>query len=156
MNRSKTDRIEQRTEVKAAPARVWRALTDYKEFGNWFRVNLEGPFIVGKSTRGRITYPGYEHLVMEVVVQEMQPERLFSYHWHPYAVDPNVDYSSEPPTLVEFRMEKSAIGTLLHITESGFDSIPAARRDEAYRMNSGGWAEQIKNIEEYLNNRPSA
>jgi uncharacterized protein YndB with AHSA1/START domain len=154
MSRSSTDRIEKRIELKAAPARVWRALADHREFGEWFRVNLESPFVPGKPTRGKITYPGYEHLVMEVVVQRMEPERLFSFHWHPYAIDPNVDYSHEPPTLVEFRLEPTATGTLLIVTESGFDSIPAARRDEAFRMNDGGWTEQIKNIKAYVGATP--
>ncbi|MDB5172491.1 MAG: Activator of Hsp90 ATPase 1 family protein [Phycisphaerales bacterium] len=154
MNESSADRIEKRIELNAPPARVWRALTDHREFGAWFGVNLEAPFVPGKSTRGNITYPGYEHLVMEVVVQKMEAERLFSFHWHPYAVDPKVDYSKEPPTLVEFRLEKTAAGTLLVVTESGFDAIPAARRDEAFRMNSGGWTQQMKNIETHVTNTP--
>ena len=154
MNRSSTDRIEMRIDLKATPARVWRALTDHKEFGQWFRVNLEGPFVPGKHTRGRITYPGYEHVVMDVVVQKMEPERLFSFQWHPYAIDPKVDYSTEPPTLVEFKLEETATGTLLVVTESGFDSIPAARRDEAFRKNSGGWAAQLKNVETYVASTP--
>src|SRR5580704_55112 len=154
MNNSSTDRIEKRIELKAPLAKVWRALTDHKEFGTWFRVNLESPFVPGKITRGRITYPGYEHLIMEVVVQKMDLERLFSFQWHPYAVDPKVDYSKETPTLVEFKLEKTPAGTLLIVTESGFDSIPAARRDVAFRMNSGGWAQQVKNIETYVRNKP--
>jgi uncharacterized protein YndB with AHSA1/START domain len=154
MNTSSTDRIEKRIELNAPPARVWRALTDHREFGQWFRVNLESPFVPGQSTRGRITYPGYEHLIMEVVVRKMEPERLFSFHWHPYAVDPKVDYSKEPPTLVEFKLEKTSAGTSLVVTESGFDSIPAARRAEAFRMNSGGWTEQMKNIETYVTKKP--
>jgi uncharacterized protein YndB with AHSA1/START domain len=154
MDESTTDRIEKRIELKAPLARVWRAITDHKEFGEWFRVKLESPFVPGKTTRGRITYPGYEHLIMEVVVQKMEAERLFSFHWHPYAVDPKVDYSKERPTLVEFKLEKTAGGTLLIVTESGFDSIPAARRDEAFRMNSGGWSEQMKNIEAYVKHTP--
>jgi uncharacterized protein YndB with AHSA1/START domain len=152
MNKSNTDRIEKTIELKAPPERVWRALTDYKEFGAWFRANLEGPFVPGKSVRGRITYPGYEHLVMDVVVVKMEPERVFSFHWHPYAIEPNVDYSKEPPTLVEFTLEKTATGTLLRVTESGFDALPAERRDEAFRMNSGGWTEQMKNIDQYVTN----
>ncbi len=154
MNKPTTDRIEKRIELNAPPARVWRALTDHREFGEWFRVNLEAPFVPGKSTRGRITYPGYEHLIMEVVVQKMVPERLFSFHWHPYAVVPTMDYSKEPPTLVEFKLEKRPAGTLLVVTESGFDSIPAERRDEAFRMNSGGWTEQLKNIAAYVTSKP--
>ena len=150
MTTSSTDRIEKRIELKASPARVWRALTDSKEFGAWFRVNLEAPFVPGKRTRGRFTYPGYEHVVMDVTVERMEPERLFSFRWHPYAVDPKADYSKEPPTLIEFRLEKMPSGTLLMVTESGFDAIPAARREEAFRMNSGGWEIQMKNIEAYV------
>ena len=145
-----TDRIEKKIALKAPVARVWRALTDHTEFGQWFRVKLEGPFIPGKTTRGRITYPGYEHVVMEVFVRKMEEEHLFSFNWHPYAVDPKYDYSKEPPTLVEFRLEDTPTGTLLHVTESGFDSIPIARRAEAFRMNSGGWEQQLKNIEAHV------
>ena len=141
-------------ELNATPERVWRALTDFKEFGSWFGVNLEGPFVSGKMTRGRITYPGYEHLIMEVVVQRMEPERRFSFHWHPYAVDPKVDYSKETPTLVEFMLEPTKSGTRLTVVESGFDAIPAARRAEAFRMNSTGWAEQMKNIKKHVSNSP--
>jgi uncharacterized protein YndB with AHSA1/START domain len=145
-----TDRIVKSIELNAPVSRVWMALTDHKQFSQWFRVNLESPFVPGQTTRGRITYPGYEHLVMEVVVQKIEPQRLFSFTWHPYAIDPKVDYSKEKPTLVEFRLEKTAAGTRLHVTESGFDSIPAARRDEAFRMNSGGWEAQLKNIEAHV------
>ena len=145
-----SDRIEKHIELKVPVSRVWQALTDHRQFGTWFRVALDGPFVVGAVTRGRITYPGYEHLTMEVTVQAMEPERLFAFTWHPYAVDPKTDYSQEPPTLVEFRLEETAGGTLLHLTESGFDKIPAARRAEAFRMNEGGWAEQLENIEHYV------
>jgi uncharacterized protein YndB with AHSA1/START domain len=141
-----SDRIEKSIDLKATPQRVWRALTDHTEFGRWFRVNLQGPFVPGKVTRGNITHPGYEHLVMEVVTQKMEEPTLFSFTWHPYAVDPEVDYSKEPPTLVEFRLKKLGSGTLLTVTESGFGRVPAARRDEAFRMNSGGWEVQMKNI----------
>ena len=109
----------------------------------------------GQAARGQITYPGYEHLRMEVVVQKMEPERLFSFTWHPYAIDPDVDYSQEPPTLVEFTLEPTANGTLLRVVESGFDKIPANRRDEAFRMNEGGWAAQMRNIARHVDKRPS-
>jgi uncharacterized protein YndB with AHSA1/START domain len=145
-----TDRIEKRIELKAPMARVWRALTDHREFGEWFRVKIDGPFVPGEVSRGNVTYPGYEHLKWEAVVKAMEPERLFSFTWHPAAVDPKMDYSKEPQTLVEFRLEKTADGTRLTVTESGFDKIPAGRRPEAFRMNEGGWAEQMKNIERYL------
>jgi uncharacterized protein YndB with AHSA1/START domain len=148
------DRIEKRIEIAAPVSRVWRALTDYREFGEWFRVKLDGPFVPGQVSRGHITYPGYEHLKWEAVVQKMEPERLFSFTWHPYAVDPNMDYSKETPTLVEFRLENTAKGTLLIVAESGFDKIPAGRRLEAFRMNEGGWEEQIKNVASHVAQRP--
>lgn len=144
------DHIEKQIELNAPVSRVWRALTDYREFGEWFRVKLDDPFEPGKVSRGHITYPGYEHLKWEAVIQKMEPEQLFSFTWHPYAVDPNADYSQEPPTLVEFRLQKTATGTLLLLTESGFDKIPASRRLEAFRRNDGGWTEQMKNIERHV------
>ena len=145
-----SDRIEKRIELKAPISRVWRALTDYREFGEWFRVKLEGPFVPGQVARGRITHPGYEHVEWKATVKEMQPERLFSFNWRPYAVDPNVDYSNEPPTLVEFRLQEIPGGTLLVLTESGFDKVPAHRRAEAFRMNDQGWTQQMKNIERHV------
>lgn len=148
------DRIEKQIDLKAPVSRVWRALTDYREFGEWFQVKLEGPFVAGQVSGGQLTHPGYEHLRMEVVTQKIEPERYFSYTWHPYAIDPKVDYSQETPTLVEFRLEKSAKGTLLKVTESGFDKIPSARRLEAFRMNDNGWGQQLKNIESYVAEKP--
>ncbi|MGO9437353.1 MAG: SRPBCC family protein [Terracidiphilus sp.] len=148
------DRIEKRIELKAPVARVWRALTDYREFGEWFRVKLEGPFVVGQVTRGRITHPGYEHVKWEALVQKMDPERLFSFTWPLIkSVDPanySGDYSSSPTTLVEFRLEKTGTGTLLTLTESGFEKAPADWRLEVFRRNDGGWTEQMKNIESYV------
>jgi uncharacterized protein YndB with AHSA1/START domain len=149
-----TDRIEKRIELKAPVSRVWRALTDYRQFGEWFRVKLDGPFVPGQVSRGQLTYPGYEHIKWEVVVQKMEPERLFSFTWHPYAVDPKKDYSKETPTLVEFRLEKTATGTLLLLTESGFDKIPSDRYPDAFRMNDRGWTEQLKSIESYVAKKP--
>src|SRR4051794_14875092 len=127
--------IEKRIELKAPVSRVWRALTDYREFGEWFRVKLDGPFVPGQVSCGHITYPGYEHLKWEAVVQAIEPERLFSFTWHPYAIDSSIDYSKETPTLVEFRLDKTPEGTLLVVTESGFDKIPSSRQFEAFRMN---------------------
>ena len=144
------DRIEKRIELKAPLSRVWRALTDYREFGEWFRVKLDGPFVAGQVSTGHITHPGYEHIRWEAAVKKMEPERYFSFTWHPFAIDPKVDYSGEPSTLVEFTLEKTASGTLLLLTESGFDKIPGHRRDEAFRMNEGGWSQQMKNIEDYV------
>ena len=142
--------IEKTIVLRAPRSRVWRAIASAEEFGAWFRVKLEGAFTPGERFQGRITLPGYEHVTVEMAIERMDPERLFSYRWHPYAVDPGVDYSSEAMTLVEFRLEDVAGGTRLTVTESGFDRIPLARRDEAFRMNEEGWTEQIKNIEAYV------
>ncbi len=144
------DRIEKSIELAAPLTRVWQALTDSRQFGEWFRVSFEGPFVVGESVAGQLTFPGYEHLRMEVKVKAIEPEVYFSYTWHPYAVDPKVDYTQETPTLVEFRLEAAGSGTLLKVTESGFDRIPAGRRAEAFRMNTGGWAQQMKSVEAYV------
>jgi uncharacterized protein YndB with AHSA1/START domain len=144
------DRIEKRIELKAPVSRLWRALTDHREFGQWFGVKLTEPFQPGRVSRGQITYPGYEHVTWEVTVQRLEPERLFSFTWHPYAVDPAIDYSKEPTTLVEFRLEAHGAGSLLVVTESGFAAIPKERRFEAYRMNDAGWSEQIKNITHHV------
>ena len=145
-----SDRIEKSVELKAPVAKVWKALTDHREFGTWFRVKLDGPFMPGQISSGHMTYPGYEHLKWHAVVQKMEPERVFSFTWHPYAVDPKTDYSGETPTLVEFTLEPKGGGTLLRVVESGFDKVPAHRRAEAFRMNEGGWATQMKNIAEYV------
>ncbi|HTD16036.1 MAG TPA: SRPBCC family protein [Chthoniobacterales bacterium] len=146
--------IEKQIELNAPVSRVWRALTDYREFGEWFGVKLDGPFMPGEISTGRITYPGYEHLKWEAAVQKIEPERLFSFTWHPYAVDPKVDYSKEPATLVEFRLEPKDKGTVLYVTESGFDALPKDRRFDAFRMNEDGWTEQMTNIENHLKQRP--
>ncbi len=144
------NQISKRIELKAPASRIWRALTDYREFGTWFRVKLDGPFVPGQAAHGQITYPGYEHVKWEAVIQKIEPERLFSFTWHPYALDPKLDYSNEAPTLVEFRLEKTDGGTLLSLTESGFEKIPSERRAEAFRMNDGGWTEQMKNIQKHV------
>jgi uncharacterized protein YndB with AHSA1/START domain len=141
-----SDRIEKTIELKVPVSRVWRALTDHHEFGTWFRVRLDGPFVPGQVSRGQITYPGYEHHRWEAVVQKMEPERLFSFTWHPYAIDPTQDYSGEPSTLVEFTLESTSTGTLLRVVESGFDKLPSKRRLEAFRMNDSGWSAQMQNI----------
>ncbi len=145
-----TDSIEKSIRIAAPVERVWRALTDFEEFGQWFRVRLDGPFALGELSTGHITHPGYEHLEWEARVVAMEPPSLFAFTWHPYAVDPGRDYSGEPPTRVEFRLEPQAGGTRLTVTESGFDSIPADRRDEALRMNSGGWEAQVGNVRAHV------
>ena len=129
---------------------MWRAIATAEEFGAWFRVNLESAFAEGATVRGRITHPGYEHVTVELQVERIEPERYFSYRWHPNAIDPAVDHSGEPTTLVEFRLEEVTEGTRLTVTESGFDRIPAARRAEAFRMNDQGWTGQLKNIERHV------
>jgi len=141
-----TDRIEKRVVLRAPRTRVWRALTNAEEFGTWFRVKLEGAFTEGKSVRGRLSIPGYEHVTLEMLVERIDPERYFSYRWHPYAVD----YSAEPTTLVEFKLEETDGGTALTIVESGFDRIPLTRRAEAFRMNDNGWDGQIKQLARYV------
>ena len=145
-----TNRIEKKILLRAPKARVWRALTNADEFGTWFGVKLEGPFAVGKVATGRITHPGYDHLTMEVTVERIDPEHGFSFRWHPYAIDPSVDYSKEPTTLVEFRLDETPDGTLLTVVESGFDAIPAHRRAEAFRMNDDGWSAQMDNIRRHV------
>ena len=149
-SRTSTDRIEKRVTLRAPRSRVWRALTKAEEFGAWFGVKLDGPIAEGAAVRGRITIKGYEEAMFEMLVERVRPERAFSYRWHPYAVDPKVDYTSEPTTLVEFQLEDADGGTLLTIVESGFDRLPASRRAEAFRMNEGGWTGQLKNIERYV------
>jgi uncharacterized protein YndB with AHSA1/START domain len=143
-----TDRIEKTVILKAPRSRVWRAISNATQFGEWFKVNLDGEFTAGATIYGTITYPGYEGLRMEMVVGRIEPERLFSFRWHPG--DPKGDYSAEPMTLVEFTLEDVPGGTRLTIVESGFDQIPLARRAEAFRMNEGGWTEQIENAQRYV------
>jgi uncharacterized protein YndB with AHSA1/START domain len=143
-------RIEKRIELRAPTSRVWRAITDHHQFGQWFRVKLDAPFAAGQACTGHITHPGYEHVQWQAVIQKMEPERYFSFTWHPYAIDTTVDYNHETPTLVEFTLEKIPTGTLLVVVESGFDKIPADRQLEAFRKNNQGWAQQVENIEKYL------
>jgi uncharacterized protein YndB with AHSA1/START domain len=145
------DRIETSVVLKAPRARVWRALADSGEFGEWFGVKLDGPFVAGEPSTGRITHPGYEHIQWHAWVEKIEPQKRFSFRWHPYGIDPKVDYSKEPTTLVEFTLEDApGGGTLLKLVESGFDRIPAHRRDEAFRMNRKGWAAQMDNIQAHV------
>lgn len=150
MGTKSTDRIEEKIRLRVARARVWRALTDAEEFGAWFGVKLAGAFAPGATVTGTITEKEYEGLRFEMAVERIEPQRHFSWRWHPYAVDPDADYSAEPPTLVVCELEEVADGTVLTLVESGFDRIPAARRAEAYRMHEQGWAAQMKSIKQYL------
>ncbi|MBC2884867.1 SRPBCC family protein [Ochrobactrum sp. CM-21-5] len=147
---SKTNHIEKTVDIRAGIDRVWRALTDHEEFGTWFQVKIDGPFIAGTRSIGRMTYPGFEHEPWESFIKEMKAPHYFAFTWHPYAVDRDTDYSKEPPTLVEFRLEPIDAGTRLTVIESGFDALPAERRPLALRMNEGGWEEQVGNIKAYV------
>jgi uncharacterized protein YndB with AHSA1/START domain len=150
MSVTSTDRIEKTVILRAPRARVWQAVTDARAFGQWFGVEVAGPFAPGARVTGRITHPGFEHLPLEMTIERMEPERLFTWRWHPNAVEPGVDYSDEPTTLVSFELTDVAEGTRLTVVESGFDGIPLARRAAAYRGNDGGWTQQLVAIERYL------
>jgi uncharacterized protein YndB with AHSA1/START domain len=147
-----TDRIERKILLKAPRSRVWRALSDAEELGAWFGVSLKGKSITaGTVLQGNLTYPGYEHVVFQVWIERVEPERLLSWRWHPAAIDPAVDYSAESTTQVVFQLEDAADGcTWLSVAESGFDNVPPARRLEAFRMNSNGWDVQMQNIERHV------
>jgi uncharacterized protein YndB with AHSA1/START domain len=149
------DRLEKQAVLKAPLARVWRALSDPREFGAWFGVDLEGPFVAGQVVVGRmrptVVDPEVAKLqaphagkAFELRVERIEPPHHFAFRWHPFAVDQQVDYRSEPTTLVEFRLSEVDGGTLLEIVESGFDGLPAARRAAAFRANEGGWAHQLR------------
>lgn len=156
-----TDRIEKKVLLRAPLARVWRALANAKAFGAWFGVNFDGDFVAGGHMIGRVVPTTVDPEVakaqephkgapFDVTIETMDPERLFSFRWHPFAVEKGVDYSAEPTTLVEFRLEETDGGTMLTLTESGFDRIPVARRAEAFSMNDSGWTAQMKLIEKYV------
>jgi uncharacterized protein YndB with AHSA1/START domain len=146
------DRIERTVVLKAPRERVWRAISNAEEFGTWFRVNLKGQvFAPGKTVRGRLEVPGFTHVVLDLHIDRVEPMERFSYHWHPYAVEPGTDYTQEPTTLVTFTLKDAKDGaTELTIVETGFDKVPAHRRQQAYRMNSEGWDGQLRNIAAYV------
>ena len=150
MTTTAQDRIERQIALSVPRQRVWQALTDSKQFGEWFRINLKGSFQVGTSIQGNMQYPGWEHVVVEFTPEKIEPETLFSYRWHPYAIDPATDYSHEPTTLVEFHLKDDNGGTLLTVIETGFSKLPASRRDEAFRMNENGWKGQLGNLQSYV------
>lgn len=145
------DRIEKQVFIRAPRARVWKALADAKVFGEWFGVKLNGQFAPGARMTGKITHPGYEHLNFEITVEKIEKEKLFSWRWHPHAIDPKKDYSGEPTTLIVFELKDKDGGTLVTVVESGFDGIPLSRQMEAYRGNEEGWEIQMVNIEKYVN-----
>jgi uncharacterized protein YndB with AHSA1/START domain len=156
-----TDRIEKKILLRAPLKRVWRALSDSTEFGTWFGLKVDGPFSPGVKMHGTIVptkvnaevakaQKPHQGKKFEITVEQMEPERLFSFRWHPYAIDPAVDYSAEPTTLIEFVLEEVRDGVMLTVTESGFDQIPLARRATAFTANEQGWSIMVKVIEEYL------
>jgi uncharacterized protein YndB with AHSA1/START domain len=156
-----TDRIERKVLLRAPLKRIWRALADSTEFGSWFGMKLDGPFAPGACVSGVIVgttvdaevakaQKKYEGGPFEIHVEQMEPERLFSFRWHPFAVEPGIDYSAEPTTLVVFELEETAEGVMLTVTESGFDRIPLARRAKAFAANEGGWSIVVKLIEQYV------
>ena len=144
------DRIERNVDLEAPVERVWRALTDHVQFGEWFKVRLDGPFVPGGRSTGRITYPGFEHLPWEARVVAMEEPDYFAFEWPPYYHGLEADTSADPWTLVEFRLARQGGGTRLMVTESGFDSLPADRRGIAFSSNEGGWTEQMRNIKAYV------
>jgi uncharacterized protein YndB with AHSA1/START domain len=160
-----TDRIEKKILLHAPRKRVWRALSDSTEFGTWFGVKFDDPFTPGASMRGVIVptqvnaevakaQKPYEGLPFEITIEKMEPERLFSFRWHPFAIERGVDYSAEPTTLVVFALEEVPGGVMLTVTESGFDQIPLARRAKAFTANEQGWGMVVKLVEEYLASTP--
>jgi uncharacterized protein YndB with AHSA1/START domain len=148
---SSTDRIEKHVDLKASAARVWRALSDAQEFGSWFGVALDGAFTPGQVLRGKMTVPNYEHLTLSLHVDVVDERAgVLEFRWHPFAIEPNVDYGAEPLTVVRFVLTETATGAHLVITETGFDALPEARRASAFSANSGGWAKQAQRITDYL------
>jgi uncharacterized protein YndB with AHSA1/START domain len=145
-----TDRIEKRIVLRAPRAVVWRALTSAEEFGSWFGAKIAGPFVPGARLRGQVTHKGYEHLTLDITIERMEPERLFSWRWHPQTIDQAVDDAADPTTLVTFELQDAPEGTLLTVVESGFDAIPLAHRANAYRRNEGGWTAQMENIQKHV------
>jgi len=156
-----SDRIEKQICLKAPRERVWRAISDSTAFGTWFGVKFDGPFVSGATMTGRITPTQVDPEVAKmqepytgkpfvIVVDCVQPMSRFAFRWHPFAIDPDIDYSQEPMTLVAFELADALGGTLLKITESGFDQIPIERRAQAFQANDGGWTHQSKLIEKYL------
>jgi uncharacterized protein YndB with AHSA1/START domain len=161
MSTAVSDRIEKQVLLRAPLSRVWEALTDANQFGQWFGVRLDGPFKAGAPLTGRITpttvdaevaamQKPYEGMRFEIVVERVEPKKLFSFRWHPFGVDPNVDYSREPMTLVEFALQEVEGGVLLKVSESGFDKVPLERRAAAFNANEGGWAKQVELIQKYV------
>lgn len=150
MSDSDTDRIQKEVFLKASITRVWRALADSAEFGRWFGAEMKGPFVAGARVEGRVLYPGYEHMSMDLIIEQMEPPRLFSWRWHPGGAEPGEDFSHEPMTLVVFELAEVDGGTRLTVTETGFDQLPIERRARAWSDNNSGWTEQMENIARHV------
>ena len=146
---STPDAIHKEILLKAAPARVWQAISNAQQFGTWFGVELHGEFVAGATVRGKVSYQGNE-IVIQMQVERVEAERLLAFRWHPYAVDPAMDYAQEPTTLVELAIAAAPGGTRLTVTESGFDRIPEERRAKAFEMNGSGWVQQLENIARHV------
>jgi len=171
-----TDRIEKQIRLEAPQSRVWKAIADSAEFGRWFGVELDGPWIVGQPMRGRFPWLPNQAAIDEAlasmglpsapvttkvpevfcVVEAIEPETCFRFRWIPYGIDAGIDPETEPKTVVEFRLAADGSGTLLSVTESGFDQVPLARRRRAFLMNTGGWSAQLENIRNHLQSQPEA
>jgi uncharacterized protein YndB with AHSA1/START domain len=147
---SSTDRIERQVTLDAPRSRVWRAITDVAQFNAWFGVLFTAPFAPGAEVSGKLKIRNDEHVTLRIWIEAMEPQRFFSFRWHPYAVEPGVDYSAEPTTLVSFTLEDAPGGTRLTIVESGFDAIPESRRAKAFSMNSRGWDGEVENLRKFL------
>lgn len=148
---SETDRIERSIVINAPRPRVWRALANAEEFGAWFGANLKGKvFAPGQRVQGPITIEGFEHIQFDVVVERVEPEHLLSFRWHPYPIDPSLDYEKEQRTGVTFTLKDAGESTLLTVIETGFDNVSPERRLEAFRMNSDGWGAQLDNIQRHV------
>ena len=156
-----TDQIQKKIVLKSSRERVWRAICDSESFGAWFGVTFDGPFVAGSHMKGRIAptqvdpevaklQEPYLGMQFNIWVECIEPQKKFAFRWHPFAIDPGHDYSKEPTTLVTFELSDVEGGTLLTITESGFDQIPVERRSQAFQANDGGWTHQTKLIEKYL------
>lgn len=150
-----SDCIEREIILNAPVSRVWRALTNHKEFGEWFRVKIDSPFKAGEEASGSVLQPGYEHITWRAVIQDIDPEQYFAFTWHPYAIDSKIDYSREVPTLVEFQLQPTKEGgTRLDLSECGFNDLPPSRQKEAFEKNEQGWTQQMKNISDYIAAHP--
>ena len=166
-----TTRIEKKVILKAPVSRVWRAIADAREFGLWFGVELDGPFVEGKAIMGKFNHEFDEAAILEYqrqlglppsrirvpeknmtfcTVERIEPEQYFSFRWIPYGIDAEIDPENEPTTLVEFRLEPTADGTQLTIVESGFERVPAHRLERAFLMNDAGWSAQAENVKRYV------